>query len=195
MQVLIERIKRDGKYLGNGILKVDSFMNHQIDPQLMEEIGKALAAEFTSAKPTKVLTAETSGIPPALFAALAMNVPVIYARKHAPITMAPGSFKETAPSRTKGGDVELIVSAEYLGASDRVLIIDDFLATAQTTVALAKLVDQSGAKLVGIGAVIEKAFENGRAKLAQWNVPIYSLAIIESFANDEIVFQGQAARL
>jgi xanthine phosphoribosyltransferase len=195
MKRLLERIKSEGKYLGDGILKVDSFMNHQIDPSLMEEIGKTLAAMFADARPTKVLTAETSGIPPALFCALALGIPVIYARKHAPITMAAGSFRETAPSRTKGGDVDLIVSSEYLGPDDRVLIIDDFLATAQTTVALAKVVDQSGAELIGIGAVIEKAFDNGRAKLGQWNVPVHSLAIIESFENDQVVFKTDKAVL
>jgi xanthine phosphoribosyltransferase len=155
---LVERIRKDGKYLGRGILKVDSFMNHQIDPQLMQSIGKELADRFAPLKPTKVLTAETSGIPPALFTAIALGIPVIYARKHAPITMAAGSYRESAPSHTKGGDVDLIVSSEYLTASDRVLIIDDFLATALTTIALAKLVGQSGALLIGIGPVIEKAF-------------------------------------
>jgi len=190
MQLLKERIERDGRHLGGGILKVDSFMNHQIDPLLMRSIGDEFARRFRTLQPTKVLTAETSGIAPALAAAMALEIPLVFARKHQPVTMAETPLRETAASHTHGKDVELLVSPEYLSPSDRVLILDDFLATARTLHALVKLVQQSGAQLVGIGAVIEKSFEGGRKALTSLKVPVESLAVIERFEADQIVFEG-----
>lgn len=188
MQILRERILRDGKHLGGGILKVDAFMNHQIDPLLMREIGEEFARRFSHTDPTKIFTAETSGIAPALAAAMALQVPIVFARKHQPLTMAANPYREFTDSHTHTRQVELIVSPEYLLRSDRVLILDDFLATAKTIRALTRLVDQSGARLVGIGAVIEKAFEGGRAVLQSLNVPIESLVVIERFEGDKIIF-------
>lgn len=187
MQILIEKIKNHGQILGNGILKVDSFMNHQIDPVLMHEVGLEFARVFAEHKPTRVLTAETSGIAPALSTAMALQVPLVFARKSRPVTMSE-PFEAKAPSHTKGGIVSLMVSPEYLESSDRILIVDDFLASAQTLVALAKLVEQSGAKLVGIGTVIEKVYSNGRALLKDINVPVVSLAKIKSIESQNIVF-------
>ncbi len=186
-QLLRDRILRDGKHLGNGILKVDSFMNHQLDPVLMKSFGEEFASRFRDAQPTKIFTAETSGIAPALATGIALGVPMLFARKHQPLTMAANPYRQTADSHTHTRQVELIVSPEYLLASDRVLIIDDFLATAKTILALTKLVEQSGARLVGIGAVIEKAFEGGRAALESLHVPIESLAVIERFDGDKII--------
>ncbi len=186
MNPLRERIIKDGKHLGNGVLKVDSFMNHQIDPQLMRYIGEEFARRLAHTNPTRILTAETSGIAPAVAAGLVMNVPVVFARKHQPITMAPEPYREKSSSPTHQKQVELIVSTEYLQASDRILIIDDFLASARTLVALEKLIIQSGATLVGIGAVIEKQFQNGRELLKHLTVPIESLAIIERMDGNEI---------
>ncbi len=193
MKMLIEKIRQEAKHLGKGILKVDSFMNHQIDPVLMEGIGKEFAEKFAHTKPTRILTAETSGIAPALAAAMMLKVPLVFARKKQPITMAGEPFKEKAISPTKGGEVELIVSPEYLKAEDRVLILDDFLASAQTIQALAKLVTKSGATLVGIGAVIEKTYSGGRGKLTGIDVPVHSLAVIEKIDGDEIIFADSAA--
>ena len=189
MEILKERIRREGVNLGNGILKVDSFINHQVDPTLMLAVGGALAARFAHLQPNKVFTAEISGIAPALTTALALGVPVLYARKTKPITMHPNAIVESAPSHTKGRVTDIIVSPEFLGPRDRVLIIDDFLASGQTIEALARLVSDAGARLVGIGAVIEKTFEGGRAILAHWDVPIESLAIILNMDNGKIVFQ------
>ena len=191
MQLLRDRISKDGKYLGKGILKVDAFMNHQIDPMLMKAVGEEFAKRFSATRPTRILTAETSGIAPALAAGMALQIPIVFARKHQPITMAADPFKERAESHTYGKNVELIVSSEYMEATDRILIIDDFLATARTLVALVKLVETSGATLVGIGAVIEKSFEGGRALLKDLNVPIESLAAIERFDGDKVIFGGQ----
>src|SRR5918912_1577943 len=127
MQLLRERSAREGKHLGHGILKVDSFMNHQLDPVLMQEIGQAFAVRFRDLRPTKILTAEISGIAPALATAMVIQVPVVFARKHRPITMHDHPYRETAASHTKGNQIELLVSPEYLLSSDQVLIVDDFL--------------------------------------------------------------------
>jgi len=189
MKALQERIEKEGKHLGNGILKVDGFMNHQIDPVLMKEIGEEFARRFEHTKPTRIVTAETSGIAPALSAGMVLKVPVVFARKKKPITMGGEPYKGTAPSPTKGGDVELLVSSEYINASDRILIIDDFLSSAKTIKALVKLVESSGAELVGIGAVIEKSFNGGRDAIGTTNVPIESLAVIDRFDGEKILFK------
>lgn len=185
MELLRQRILKDGEYLGNGILKVDSFMNHQIDPVLMREMGAELARRFKELHPTRILTAETSGIAPALSCGMALAIPVVFARKHQPVTMK-DPFKMRAPSHTYGRDIELMVSSEYLQKDDRVLVIDDFLATAKTILALVKLVEQSESVLVGVGAVIEKTFEGGRDALSALGVPIESLAKIKSFQGEKI---------
>ena len=192
MEILRKRIMKDGKHLGKGILKVDSFMNHQIDPILMQAVGEEFAARFRQFNPTRILTAETSGIAPALAAAMSLKVPLVFARKHKPVTMAAEPYVESAPSHTKGGVVDLIVSSEYLESTDRVLIVDDFLASAKTLVALVNLVKASGATLVGIGAVIEKEFQGGRALLKDVTVPIESLAIIESMDETIVVKPSKA---
>ncbi len=191
MQALKQRILAEGRNLGQGILKVDSFVNHQVDPALMVEVGRALADRFRDAGVTKVITAEISGIAPALTTALALGVPVVYARKSKPITMSNGAYRDTAPSHTKGHLVELFVSPEYLGPQARVLLVDDFLATGQTIAALVRIVEQAGATLVGIGTVIEKRFEGGRELLQPLGVPIESLAIITSMENGRIEFADE----
>ena len=190
MKAIVERIRAEGKNLGRGILKVDSFVNHQLDPALTVEMGQVFASRFAATGVTgitKIITAEVSGIAPALTTGIALGVPVIYARKSRPITMPTGYFRAEAPSHTKGGIVDLIVSPEYLDASDRVLLIDDFLATGLTIDALASLVAECGATLCGIGCIIEKTFEGGRARLAHLGVPIVTLARVESMEGDEIV--------
>lgn len=187
MQSLKDRIMKEGRNLGNGILKVDGFINHQVDPMLMDEGGRELAARFASVGATKVLTAEISGIAPALTTALHLGLPVVYARKTKPITMPDQIFLTLAPSHTKGRTVELIVSPEYLGLGERILIIDDFLATGQTILGLARLAQAAGSTVVGIGAVIEKIFEGGRAVLQPLGVPIESLATVTDMSDGKIV--------
>ncbi len=188
MKELKERILRDGRHLGNGILKVDSFLTHQVDLALMMRIGQELARRFWGMGVTKVLTAEISGIAPAVLTAYALGVPVVYARKHKPITMPATVYHQTAPSHTKGGVVEMNVSPEFLGKGERVLIVDDFLASGQTILALARIVQESEATLVGIGCVVEKTFEGGREMLASLNVPIESLAMITAMEGNQIIF-------
>jgi xanthine phosphoribosyltransferase len=185
---LIERIRRDGKNLGNGILKVDGFINHQVDPVLMDACGRELARRFDSVGATKVLTAEISGIAPALTTAQHLGLPVVYARKSKPITMPDQVFLTMAPSHTKGRMVELIVSPEYLAGGEKILIIDDFLASGATIWGLVRLAQAAGATIVGIGTLIEKVFEGGRELLKPIGVPIESLAVITAMDGDKITF-------
>ena len=188
MKLLIDRILQDGKNLGNGILKVDGFINHQVDPVLMDLAGREFSRLFKDIVATKILTAEISGIAPAVATGLHMNLPVVYARKTKPITMPDQVLLTLAPSHTKGRTVELIVSPEYLAGGERVLIIDDFLASAATILGLVRLAEAAGAIVVGIGALIEKVFEGGREKLTALNIPIHSLAAIQSMEGKEIRF-------
>ena len=162
MKQLKDRILRDGQVLGNGILKVDSFINHQVDPALMDACGREFAKRFANVGATKILTAEISGIAPALTTGLHLGLPVVYARKTKPVTMPDQVYLTLAPSHTKGRMVELIVSPEYLANNEKVLIIDDFLASGATILGLVRLAEAAGSKVVGIGALIEKDFEGGR---------------------------------
>lgn len=189
MQELKERILKEGRNLGKGILKVDSFLNHQIDPALMVRLGNELARRLAHTHPTKVLTAETSGIAPALATAAALNIPLVFARKSPPLTMDYTIVREACKSRTHDKMVELMVSTEYLRPGDRVLIIDDFLATAQTINALARLVVKVNALVVGVGTVVEKEFECGRENARELNVPMESLAVIANMDDGKIIFK------
>jgi xanthine phosphoribosyltransferase len=190
MKALQERILAEGQNLGSGILKIDSLLNHQIYPDLMMEMGREMARRFANVPIDRILTAEISGIAPALTTALVLNVPVVYARKLKPITMAGPVFLETAPSHTKGGEVNLLVSAEFLHAGEKVLIIDDFLATGKTLMALARMVKSAQAELVGVGVVVEKTFEGGRdfVRKAGFDVPVEALAVITNMDDGKIVF-------
>ena len=188
MNELLERIRRDSRNLGNGILKVDGFINHQVDPKLMDACGKELASRFSKVGATKVLTAEISGIAPALTTALYLGVPVVYARKTKPITMPDQVFLTLAPSHTKGRMVELIISPEYLAGHEKILIIDDFLASGATIMGLVRLAQTAGATVVGIGALIEKTFEGGRELLKPIGVPVESLVCITSMDAGQIQF-------
>ena len=188
MELLEQRILRDGTDMGNGILKVDGFVNHQVDPILMNEAGKEFARLFKEISPTKILTAEISGIAPAVSAGLHMQIPVVFARKHKPITMPDQVLLTLSPSHTKGRMVELIVSPEYLQAGERVLIIDDFLATGKTIEGLIQLAETAGSLVVGVGALIEKTFEEGRKHLEDRGLLVHSLARIKSMDENGITF-------
>jgi xanthine phosphoribosyltransferase len=188
MKELKERILREGRNLGNGILKVDSFINHMVDPGLMDACGHEFARRFAHLAATKVLTAEISGIAPALMTAQHLGLPVVYARKTKPITMPDQVFLTLAPSHTKGRMVELILSPEYLSSGERVLIIDDFLASGATILGLVRLAQAAGAQIVGVGTLIEKSFEGGRAALEPLGIPIESLVVISSMEGDQINF-------
>lgn len=192
MEALVERIRAEGTHIGKGIIKVDGFLNHQIDPALTTGMGESFVAGFSEAGVqgiTKVVTAEVSGIAPAVATAQVLGVPMIYARKHRPITMREGEYVAEATSPTKGGSVELIISPEFLGVRDRVLLIDDFLASGITIEALVKLIRQSGATLCGIGCVIEKVYAGGREHLAGFDVPIVTLARVDLVEGEMVVWE------
>jgi xanthine phosphoribosyltransferase len=188
MKALEQRIAAEGRNLGDGILKVDSFVNHQVDPELMRECGHEFARLFADCGATRILTCEISGIAPALMTGLSLNVPIVYARKSKPITMPDTVYLTTAPSHTKKRDVQVMASPEYLHAGEKVLIIDDFLATGQTILALARIAQAAGAEIVGVGALIEKTFEGGRKALGDLRVPVHALARICNMENGVIEF-------
>jgi xanthine phosphoribosyltransferase len=188
MQALKDRILKSGKNLGGGILKVDGFINHQVDPVLMDACGEEFARRFSLVGATRVLTAEISGIAPAVMTAKYLHLPVVYARKTKPITMPDTVYLTIAPSHTKGRMVELIVSPEYLARGERILIIDDFLASGSTIQGLVRLTQAAGAEVVGIGALVEKVFEGGRAALSHLGVPIEALVSISSMDDGKIIF-------
>jgi xanthine phosphoribosyltransferase len=192
MKALVERIRAEGQNLGSGILKIDSILNHQLEPRLMMQMGEEMARLFAGVHVDRILTAEISGIAPALTTGYVLNVPVVYARKLKPITMAGPVFLETAPSHTKGGEVNLLVSAEFLHAGENVLIIDDFLASGKTLLALARMVKSAKATVVGVGVVVEKTFEGGRdlmIKAGYGSVPIHALATITSMDDGTITLK------
>jgi len=191
MKELEERILRDGQVLGGGILKVDSFVNHQVDAALMDLCGREFAGRFAHLGATKVLTAEISGIAPALTTALHLGLPVVYARKTKPVTMPDQVYLTLAPSHTKGRMVELIISPEYLAGGEKVLIIDDFLASGATILGLVRLAEAAGSEIVGIGTLIEKTFEGGREALKHLNLPVEALASIASMDEGKIMFNRQ----
>jgi xanthine phosphoribosyltransferase len=192
MKALKDRILAEGQNLGNGILKIDSLLNHQLYPELMMEMGREMAKRFEGVKVDRILTAEISGIAPALATGVVLGVPVVYARKMKPITMSGPVFLETAPSHTKGGEVNLLVSSEFLHPNENVLIIDDFLASGKTLLALARMVKSAKANIVGVGVVVEKTFEGGRGLMLQaghTNIPIEALAVITSMEDGKIVIE------
>lgn len=193
MEALKQRILAEGRNLGNGILKIDSLLNHQIYPDLMMQIGQELGERFKDVKAQRILTAEISGIAPAVMAGLALGVPVVYARKTKPITMFGPVLLETAPSHTKGNEVNLLVSAEFLPPRQNVLIIDDFLATGKTLRALARIVEGAGSQVVGVGVVVEKTFEGGRNFMREkgYSMPIEALAVITSMDDGKIILADE----
>ncbi len=188
MEELKRRILQEGRHLGQGILKVDAFLNHQVDPQLMMACGQEIARRMVHLQPTKVFTAEISGIAPALTTAYVLGVPLVFARKHRPVTLPPDALHVQVPSPTKGGLADLWLSPEWMHPEDRVLIVDDFLASGRTILALARLVRMAGAQVVGVAVLIEKVFQNGRDALQPLGVPVLSLVRIARFEGPHVVF-------
>lgn len=188
MQLLKDKIKAEGLALSDQILKVDSFLNHQMDPVLMKEIGKEFAERFNDEEITKVLTIESSGIGPGLMAALELNVPMIFARKKKSLTLSEGLLTATVYSYTKKETNTITVSTNYIESGDRVLIIDDFLANGQAALGLMEICEKAGASVQGIGIVIEKAFQEGGVQLRKQGVRVESLARIQALQQGSITF-------
>ncbi len=192
MKELEERILKDGKCLPGGILKVDNFINHQMDSALMFSCAAEFMRLFADLKIDKILTIEASGIAPAVFAGYLMRVPVVFAKKAVPKTMST-AFVTTVTSFTKKRDYTVFVSREYLNAGERILIIDDFLACGNAACGLADLCHQAGASVVALGFLVEKSFQGGRDLIARATpgARIESLASIASLDNGVIEFNAR----
>jgi xanthine phosphoribosyltransferase len=188
MELLKDRILSEGKVISDSILKIDSFLNHQLDPFFIKEIGDEFARLYKDQRVTKILTVEASGIAVGLMTGIALNVPVLFAKKKHASTLDHRYFSSTVYSFTKQESVEIFVSKNYLSANDRVLIIDDFLARGEALRGLRKLVQQAGAHLVGCGIVVEKAFQDGGKELRAEGVRIESLARIKEIKNGKVEF-------
>ncbi|WIY62720.1 xanthine phosphoribosyltransferase [Bacillus arachidis] len=188
MKVLQEKILNEGTVLSGDVLKVDAFLNHQIDPVLMQEIGKEFAQRFKEENITKIVTIESSGIAPAVMAALELGVKLIFARKRKSLTLQDNMYVAKVYSFTKQETNEISLSRNHINESDRVLIIDDFLANGQAALGLMSLIEQAGASIAGIGIVIEKAFQDGGKKLRESGVRVESLAEIASLDNGTVTF-------
>ncbi|MBP7085522.1 MAG: xanthine phosphoribosyltransferase [Enterococcus sp.] len=188
MQELVKRIQQDGNVLGDGVLKVDSIINHQVDPLLMKQMGELFAKVFAKRNITKVVTIESSGIAPAIFCALELGVPMIFARKSKSLTMNEELLTSSVYSFTKQVTSTISISRKFLTESDNVLIIDDFLANGQAAKGLIELCQQAGASVEGIGILIEKSFQDGRQLLEDMGIDVVSLARISSLENGEVTF-------
>lgn len=191
MNLLKQAIIEKGKALSDEVLKVDAFLNHQIDPFLMEQIGKEFAERFQGEGITKILTIESSGIAPAVMAGLQLHVPVVFARKRKSLTLVDNLLIAKVHSFTKGETNEISVSKDYLLDEDVVLVLDDFLANGQAALGLVDIVKQAGSTLAGIGSVIEKGFQSGGDMLREQGIRVESLAIIDSLANKQITFREE----
>ena len=188
MKLLEERIKQDGRVIGTEVLKVDNFLNHQVDPALMKAMGDEFARLFADAKVEKVLTVESSGIAPAVFAALALNVPMVFARKKKSLTLSEDHYTADVYSFTKQETNHVIVDKRFIQPGERLLLIDDFLANGQAVEGMMQIAKAAGAEVVGVGIVIEKTFQKGRALLDERDVRVESLARIAAFEDGEVIF-------
>jgi len=188
MQKLKEKILSEGRVIGATVLKVDSFLNHQIDPVFTMEMGRELASRFAGQGVSRVLTVEASGIAVAAATGLALGVPVVFAKKGRASTQDAGVFSARIYSFTRQEPVDIFVSGRFLGAQDTVLIVDDFLAHGEALRGLAEIVGQAGSRLAGVGIVIEKVFQGGGAKLREQGIHIESLAAIRCMDEGRVEF-------
>lgn len=191
MKLLEDRIRQDGVVLPGNVLKVNQFLNHQIDPQLMYEIGQEFARLFKERPVTKILTVEASGIAPAIMAGLVMNVPVLFARKKKPSTLDDMTYTAEVYSYTKKVTNTICVDSKFLSENDHVLIIDDFLANGQAVKGMLEICRQADVKVEGVGIVVEKSFQEGADWIKGQGIRLESLARISSFENDAVHFVGE----
>jgi len=189
VKLLEERILKDGRVLPGNILKVDSFLNHQVDPNLFMEMGKDFYEKFKDKNITKILTLEVSGIGIAFAAATYFNVPMVFAKKIQSLTLQGDLYEATVKSYTKGIDYLIRVDKRFLTSDDNVLIIDDFLAKGEALKGLINLCQQAGASVAGIGIAIEKAFQDGGRKTRNNGYEVYSQAKIKAFKDGKVIFE------
>ncbi|WP_394679904.1 xanthine phosphoribosyltransferase [uncultured Exiguobacterium sp.] len=188
MKRLHDMINQEGIVLSDQVLKVDAFLNHQVDPTLMWEIAYEFMDRFQDAGITRILTIEAGGIAPAMMTALRLGVPMVYARKTKSVTLNEGTISAEVFSFTKQQTSTITVAEKYLQPGERVLIIDDFLANGEAAFGLARLVEQAGAEVSGFGIVIEKSFQPGRQKLIEAGFRVESLARVESLKDGKATF-------
>ena len=188
MYALEQKILNKGIVLSDQVLKVDAFLNHQIDPVLMQLIGKEFAARFKDAGITKIITIEASGIAPAIMAGLELGVPVIFARKYQSLTLKDDLYRSKVFSFTKQTESTIAISNKHLSSTDKALVIDDFLANGQAALGLIDLIHQANAEVVGVGIVIEKSFQPGREVLLEKGYRVESLARVKSLADGKVSF-------
>ncbi len=188
MKLLEDVIREKGAILEGGVLKVDSFLNHQIDPELMKALGDEFANAFADYGINKILTVETSGIAPAVFAGLKLGVPVVFGRKNKSLTLQDNMYTTSVYSYTKQTSNEISISKDYLNSDDRVLIIDDFLANGQAVACIFSICKSAGASIAGVGIVIEKSFQKGRRFVEESGIPILSLARVASLDDMTVTF-------
>ena len=189
MDLLKEKIKNDGIVINENVLKVDNFLNHQVDTKLMDLIGKEFADYFKSKNITKVVTIESSGIAPAYAVALKLDVPlVIFKKQSSAILDTETTIQTPVHSFTKNTDYILMASKKYLSENDNILIVDDFLANGQAAMGAYRILKEAGASVAGIGIVIEKSFQDGRKKLEDLGLDVYSLARVSKISSDGIEF-------
>ncbi|WP_057829670.1 xanthine phosphoribosyltransferase [Liquorilactobacillus cacaonum] len=190
MKLLEDRIREDGLVLPGNVLKVNQFLNHQIDPDLMYKLGQEFVSLFEGEKITKILTIEASGIAPAMMTGLILHVPVLFARKQKSVTMNDGLFTAEVYSYTKKVKNTVSVDQKFLSSDDKVLIIDDFLANGQAVQGLIEICKEAQAELVGVGIAIEKSFQDGAALIEKQGIKLESLARISSFDDNKVHFVG-----
>ncbi|WP_203640768.1 xanthine phosphoribosyltransferase [Levilactobacillus andaensis] len=188
MKLLEDRIRQDGTVLPGNVLKVDNFLNHQIDPQLMDELGAEFARRFKDAGITKILTVESSGIAPAVMAGLHMGVPVIFARKHKSLTLTDNLYTAKVYSYTKQVNNDISIDRRFLEPEEKVLIIDDFLANGQAVQGLLDIAATANIKVAGVGVVIEKRFQKGHKMVEDAGIQLEALASIASFEDGQVIF-------
>ena len=188
MYALEQKILSEGIVLSDEVLKVDAFLNHQIDPVMMQLIGKEFAARFKDAGITKIITIEASGIAPAIMAGLELGVPVIFARKYQSLTLKDDLYRSRVFSFTKQTESTIAISNKHISSADKALVIDDFLANGQAALGLIDLIHQAKAEVVGVGIVIEKSFQPGRDILLEKGYRVESLARVKSLANGTVEF-------
>ena len=189
MEELKVKILKEGQAINDRILKVDSFINHQVDVELMNKVGKEFADYFRDKNITKVVTIETGGIVPAVFTALALNVPLVILKKGTSKILSNDIYSTKVKSFTKGIEYELMVSKKYLNEEDNILIIDDFLAHGEAVLGLIRVLEMARSNLVGIGILIEKSFQEGRQRIIDKGFEVYSLSKIKKLAKGSIEFE------
>jgi len=189
MKALEEKILNEGSVLPGNILKVGSFLNHRLDVEFIAEMGEEIARLFEGCGVNKILTIETSGIAIAMGAALKMHVPVVFAKKNKSSNISGDVYSTVVHSFTHGTDYTVVVSKDFLDSSDKILIVDDFLANGKALIGLIDIVNQAGAQLIGASCAIEKGFQKGGDNLREHGVRVESLAIIDSMDDNSITFR------